>query len=238
MELATGTDNLDLAMEEVEIAEGSPLADRTLVDANLRQRFGVIVVGIQRSDRRMDFNPPPDSPMRSGDKLVVLGRADSLKQLEAEASTQMSPHEYSTARPSPIRFAVSCGRRWKRSPRGPDGRPASASSWSATTRRPTSTSTQQDEVGHRDRAARRRPAAAGDGIARRAAGGGRSTQPQRGARRHPRPVAAARRRWAPTRSGGCSMPCAPTRTSTAFIRPTSGGSCRTGRRSSPARRRA
>ena len=36
----------------------------------------------------MDFNPPPDNAMRPGDKLVVLGRADSLKQLETEASVR------------------------------------------------------------------------------------------------------------------------------------------------------
>jgi voltage-gated potassium channel len=88
MDLATGTDNLDLSMEEIAIAEGSSLADRTLLDANLRQRFGVIVVGVQHSDGRMDFNPAPDSAMRAGDKLVVLGRADSLKQLETEASVR------------------------------------------------------------------------------------------------------------------------------------------------------
>ncbi len=84
--LATGTDNLELSMEEVAIAPGSALAEQTLVDANLRQRFGVIVVGIQRDSRHMEFNPPPDSTIHAGDKLVVLGRADSLKQLEVEAS--------------------------------------------------------------------------------------------------------------------------------------------------------
>ena len=83
--LATGTDNLELSMEEVAIAPGSTLADKTLVDANLRQRFGVIVVGIQRDNRHMEFNPAPDTTIQGGDKLVVLGRADSLKQLEMEA---------------------------------------------------------------------------------------------------------------------------------------------------------
>ena len=38
------------------------------------------------TDRHMEFNPPPDSTIHAGDKLVVLGRADSLKQLEVEAS--------------------------------------------------------------------------------------------------------------------------------------------------------
>jgi len=86
VEFATSSDNLELAMEEILVAPNSPLANRSILDANLRQRFGVIVVGIQRHDRRMEFNPEPDTPIRPGDKLVVLGRPDPLKQLEAEAA--------------------------------------------------------------------------------------------------------------------------------------------------------
>ena len=52
VQLATSSENLELNMEQVEIHEGSPLAGRTLVDASLRQRFGVVVVGIQRADGR------------------------------------------------------------------------------------------------------------------------------------------------------------------------------------------
>jgi K+/H+ antiporter YhaU regulatory subunit KhtT len=51
----------------------------------LRQRYGVIVVGIQRQDRRMEFNPEPETAILAADKLVVLGRPDSLKKLESEA---------------------------------------------------------------------------------------------------------------------------------------------------------
>jgi voltage-gated potassium channel len=84
--LATSSENLELAMEEIAIRPRSPLADKSIVNANVRQRFGVIVVGIQREDRRMEFNPEPDTPIRAGDKLVVLGRPESLKQLESEAA--------------------------------------------------------------------------------------------------------------------------------------------------------
>jgi voltage-gated potassium channel len=84
--LATSSENLELAMEEVTIASGSALADRSIIEANLRQRFGVIVVGIQRQNGKMEFNPEPESTMRAADKLVVLGRPQSLKQLEGEAS--------------------------------------------------------------------------------------------------------------------------------------------------------
>jgi len=85
-ELATSVDNLDLAMEEVTIGQASSLADQSILTANLRQRYGVIIVGIQRQDRRMEFNPEPDTMLRRGDKLVVLGRPESLRRLEAQAA--------------------------------------------------------------------------------------------------------------------------------------------------------
>jgi len=88
VEFATNSENLDLAMEQITIAASSSLASRSILDANLRQRYGVIVVGIQRHDRSMEFNPEPDTAIRAGDKLVVLGRPESLRRLEAEAASQ------------------------------------------------------------------------------------------------------------------------------------------------------
>jgi voltage-gated potassium channel len=85
VELATSSESLELAMEQITIAPGSGLTNRTILDANLRQRFGVIVVGIQRSDLKMTFNPEPDTIIGGGDKLVVLGRPESLRRLETEA---------------------------------------------------------------------------------------------------------------------------------------------------------
>jgi len=86
VELATNADNLELAMEEITIAPRSTFADRSILEANLRQRYGVIVVGIQREDRRMEFNPEPETRIQPGDKLVVLGRPDSLRRLETDAA--------------------------------------------------------------------------------------------------------------------------------------------------------
>jgi voltage-gated potassium channel len=85
VKLATQAGNLDLAMEQIRVGHGSTLADRTLVEANLRQRFGVIVVGIQRAGGRMEFNPSPDAVMKDSDQLVVLGRPASLRELETAA---------------------------------------------------------------------------------------------------------------------------------------------------------
>ena len=85
VQLATSSDNLDLNMEQVQIAPGAPLAGRSIIEANLRQRFGVVVVGIQRASGNMEFNPPPESIMGVGDYLVVLGQAKNLRELEAAA---------------------------------------------------------------------------------------------------------------------------------------------------------
>jgi voltage-gated potassium channel len=86
VELATSSDNLELAMEEISVGKTSALANRSILDAGLRQRLGIIVVGIQRQDRRMEFNPSPEMSILPGDRLVVLGRPESLRRLEAEAA--------------------------------------------------------------------------------------------------------------------------------------------------------
>jgi voltage-gated potassium channel len=86
VQLATSSENMELALEQVHIAEGSALANRSLIDAGLRQRFGVVVVGIRRADGKMDFNPEPDTAMRPGDDLVVLGRLENLKDLGMAAT--------------------------------------------------------------------------------------------------------------------------------------------------------
>ena len=88
VQLATSTtssEHLDLAIEQVKIGTDAPFAGKSIVDANLRQRFGVVIVGIQRRDGRMDFNPAPDALMQAGDQLIVMGRSDGLKQLESMA---------------------------------------------------------------------------------------------------------------------------------------------------------
>ena len=82
--LATSSERLDLSMEQVHINSDSALANRSLVDAGIRQKFGVIVVGIKRAGGTMEFNPPPEAVMRPGDELVVLGKTESVKALEKE----------------------------------------------------------------------------------------------------------------------------------------------------------
>lgn len=85
MQLATSSERLDLAAEQIEIGDTGPFVGRTIKDANLRQDFGVIVVAIKRRLGHMEFNPPPEATIAANDQLVVLGSPDRLKALEARA---------------------------------------------------------------------------------------------------------------------------------------------------------
>jgi voltage-gated potassium channel len=82
VQLATSYGHLDLSMEQVRIHEKSALGGQTIVDAGIRQKFGVIVVAIRHAEGTMEFNPSPESVIRAGDEMVVLGRPQSVKALE------------------------------------------------------------------------------------------------------------------------------------------------------------
>jgi voltage-gated potassium channel len=72
-------------MEQVEVRADGPLVGQTIVGANLRQGFGVIVVGIRRASGRMEFNPASDARMEAGDSLVLLGTTKQLGELSRHA---------------------------------------------------------------------------------------------------------------------------------------------------------
>jgi len=86
VQLATRSEHLDLSMEQVHITPGSALVGKSIVDAGIRQRFGVIVVAIKRADGTMQFNPPPEAVIQAQDELVVLGGPQSVKALEETVS--------------------------------------------------------------------------------------------------------------------------------------------------------
>ena len=49
------------------------LTDQSLREARIRERFGVTVVAIHRTDGATVLNPPPETMVRAGDRLRVFG---------------------------------------------------------------------------------------------------------------------------------------------------------------------
>ena len=99
VQLATSSERLDLSMEQVHISKASPLAEQRIVDAGIRQRFGVIIVGIKRADGAMEFNPATRSGHASRRRTRRAGRPESVKALEG--GSRHDARACSTGRRSP-----------------------------------------------------------------------------------------------------------------------------------------
>lgn len=86
MNIVAGGQSTGLRLEEVSIDSGSPFAGRSLREIELRQRYGLMVVGIKHLDEATMFNPSSDQPIREGDILLLIGPAENLEKLTAEAA--------------------------------------------------------------------------------------------------------------------------------------------------------
>ncbi len=66
-------------VDRVLLNSDNPLVCESLAGANLRLRFGVSVIGIQRKERRI-IAPPASEILRSGDVLMVVGNRADLER--------------------------------------------------------------------------------------------------------------------------------------------------------------
>jgi voltage-gated potassium channel len=78
---SVATEGLDLAFEQFEVTEGSPLAGLRLKETNIRSELDIVVVAIRRPRGEMVFNPSGDTQIRPGDLLIGIGRADAVAEL-------------------------------------------------------------------------------------------------------------------------------------------------------------
>ena len=71
----------------VEVGAGS-LADQSLREAHVRERYGVTVVAIARADGDVVSNPPAEAIIRSGDRLHVFGLPEQIGAFRSAAETE------------------------------------------------------------------------------------------------------------------------------------------------------
>ncbi len=88
IEIATGMENLELQMEEIQIPAGSGFVGENLVSAGFRKETGVIIIGIKKASGKMTFNPNPHSKIEAHDTLIVLGEPSSIQKLEQMVSSE------------------------------------------------------------------------------------------------------------------------------------------------------
>jgi voltage-gated potassium channel len=70
-----------LRLEEVTIAPGSMLVGACLKDTPIRRKTRALVVAVRATDRAFLYNPDPDYVIAAGTTLIVLGEAESIRQL-------------------------------------------------------------------------------------------------------------------------------------------------------------
>lgn len=82
IDFTTKNIGLDVGIEQVQVAEQSEFASRSLEQLQFRRELGVIVLAIRRADGSMHFNPPADAVIGGGDYLIVMGEPENLRRVE------------------------------------------------------------------------------------------------------------------------------------------------------------
>jgi len=78
IEITTSRQSLELRMEELAVGDGSPIIGKTLEEAEIRQRYGLIIVAVKKDTGKMIFNPLANYIIQQGDKLISLGEDQNV----------------------------------------------------------------------------------------------------------------------------------------------------------------
>ena len=71
----------DREMKEVEIRPNSCFASKTILDADIHEKTGVVLVGVGKQGK-LTIDPPRSFIIEAGDIILGIGKPDELKRLE------------------------------------------------------------------------------------------------------------------------------------------------------------
>lgn len=71
----------NLRIHEIVIAEKSPLLDKNIIDAGLKQKFDLLVLGIRNNNKEIEFDPDPTRILASGETLIVMGEVENITRV-------------------------------------------------------------------------------------------------------------------------------------------------------------
>jgi voltage-gated potassium channel len=72
---------MEFRMQEVEVPDRSPLAERSLRELDLRQQAGVLVLALRDAAGTFRSNPDPDTTIHAGDVVIAVGTESDLQRL-------------------------------------------------------------------------------------------------------------------------------------------------------------
>jgi voltage-gated potassium channel len=93
LDLALSGEGFELEMEELQIPEGAPIADQTLIDSRIRNDFDIIIITLLRPNGTRIYNPSPEETLHCGDTLIAVGPRANMDRFYE--------HLYGTGRVAP-----------------------------------------------------------------------------------------------------------------------------------------
>ncbi len=82
LDVVTKVGDVELDLEEVIVKSGSYLENKNLIEAQIPNKTGLIVLAIKKfEDGKMIFNPHGSYTFKIGDVLIVLGREEQVDKL-------------------------------------------------------------------------------------------------------------------------------------------------------------
>lgn len=82
LEMTVRGEKFDLRMEGIHVSPGSSVVNMTLQQSRIREKLGLNIIALKRSDGEMVLNPPPETIIRTGDVLITVGEEATLTKLE------------------------------------------------------------------------------------------------------------------------------------------------------------
>ena len=84
LDVATRAPHLALRLEQTKVESGSPVAGRTLSQAKLPQKTGLIVIAVRTGEDEdgFVFNPMGSTLLEPGHELIVLGTSEQVEALK------------------------------------------------------------------------------------------------------------------------------------------------------------
>ncbi len=73
---------VELEMDEYVVGAGSSLNGTSIRHSTLRQRTESMIVAIRSADGTTRYNPPPETRIRAGDTLIIIGPSGVSKRLD------------------------------------------------------------------------------------------------------------------------------------------------------------
>ena len=82
LDLVMHEGQIDFKLYEVAVPEGSSLIQKSIAEADIRNKSGALILAVRKSDGTFDLQPKENSTIEKNDVLVVIGTQGQFESLE------------------------------------------------------------------------------------------------------------------------------------------------------------